>query len=450
MADSLIDLKALLVEREECNAGTVAKLREGLAQGGPQFKNLREVGEALAKKLETAAGPAQKNLHVKLGIVRYFQGHTNQAIEHLKQADGALANFYLGRALASQGQFDEAWKAYDKSEKSGYAANWIQLLKAGLHRIKGEIKEAKQILQKQEEHSRHLAEYHYQQAGIAQAEGDKTKAVQYLEKAVEMDPSHTGALFQLGYANDLAGNDDNAINLYESCLRHPPIHLGALNNLGVLYEDNDKYDRAVECYNRILKANPPDEQAKERARLFLKDAQAAQTMYYHPDEETQDAAFRQVMEVPVTDFELSVRSRNCLKKLNIKTLGDLTRVSEQQLLASKNFGETSLDELKEIMTAKGLRIGQSLEQGTAYEPRPRHFHAQAMTPEEQAMLNKPVMDLNLSVRARKCMNKLNIATIGDLLQRTADELLEAKNFGMTSLNEVRDKLSAMGLKLRGD
>jgi DNA-directed RNA polymerase subunit alpha len=450
MADSLIDLKALLVEREECNAGTVAKLREGLAQGGPQFKNLREVGDSLAKRAETATGPAQKNLHLKLGIVRYFQGQTSQAIDHLRQADGALANFYLGRALASQGQYDEAWKAYDKSEKSGYAANSIQLLKAGLHRIKGELKEAKQILQKQEEQSKHLAEFHFQQAGIAQAEGDKTRAIQSLEKAIEIEPQHTGALFQLGYANDLAGNDENAINLYESCLRHPPIHLGALNNLGVLYEDNDKYDRAVECYSRILKANPPDEQAKERARLFLKDAQAAQTMYYHPDEETQDAAFRQVMEVPVTDFELSVRSRNCLKKLNIKTLGDLTRVSEQQLLASKNFGETSLDELKEIMTAKGLRIGQSLEQGTAYEPRPRHFHTQAMTPEEQAMLNKPVMDLNLSVRARKCMNKLNISTIGDLLQRTADELLEAKNFGMTSLNEVRDKLSAMGLKLRGD
>ena len=58
------------------------------------------------------------------------------------------------------------------------------------------------------------------------------------------------------------------------------------------------------------------------------------------------------------------------------------------------------------------------------------------------MLNKPVSELNLSVRARKCMNRLGIATLGELVQRTADELLEAKNFGMTSLNEVREKLSA--------
>ena len=59
------------------------------------------------------------------------------------------------------------------------------------------------------------------------------------------------------------------------------------------------------------------------------------------------------------------------------------------------------------------------------------------------MLNKPVSDLNLSVRARKCMNRLDITTLGELVQRTADELLEAKNFGMTSLNEVREKLGAV-------
>ena len=63
------------------------------------------------------------------------------------------------------------------------------------------------------------------------------------------------------------------------------------------------------------------------------------------------------------------------------------------------------------------------------------------------MLNKPVSELNLSVRARKCMNRLGITTLGELVHRTADELLEAKNFGMTSLTEVREKLTTMGLKV---
>ncbi len=109
-----------------------------------------------------------------------------------------------------------------------------------------------------------------------------------------------------------------------------------------------------------------------------------------------------------------MRSRNCLKRMNIKTLGDLTRVTESQLLASKNFGETSLEEIRAVMNAKQLRIGQSLDQGQQYEFRYRP--QQNLSPEEQATLNKPVSDLNLSVRARKCMNRLNISTLGELVQ----------------------------------
>src|SRR6516164_9968762 len=126
-------------------------------------------------------------------------------------------------------------------------------------------------------------------------------------------------------------------------------------------------------------------------------------MYYNPDDDVAHSRFSQVLEIPVTDFELSVRSRNCLKKLNIKTLGDLTRVNEAQLLSSKNFGETSLNEIKDILGTKGLRLGQALEEGSHYE---RRFPgAQPLSDQEQAVLNKPVSDLNLSVRARKCMNR---------------------------------------------
>src|SRR5262249_30291612 len=114
----------------------------------------------------------------------------------------------------------------------------------------------------------------------------------------------------------------------------------------------------------------------------------------------------------------------------------------------KNFGETSLQEIKEMMGSKGLRLGQSLEEGAQFEMRYRP--QTPMSPEEQAVLGKAVSDLNLSVRARKCMNRLGINSLGDLVQRTADELLESKNFGMTSLNEVREKLAQYGLTLRGD
>ena len=92
-------------------------------------------------------------------------------------------------------------------------------------------------------------------------------------------------------------------------------------------------------------------------------------MYYDEEAEQGYTVLKQLLEIPVTDFELSVRSRNCLRKMNIRTLGDLTRTTEAALLASKNFGETSLSEIKEMMTSKGLRLGMALEGGERAAPR---------------------------------------------------------------------------------
>jgi DNA-directed RNA polymerase subunit alpha len=73
-----------------------------------------------------------------------------------------------------------------------------------------------------------------------------------------------------------------------------------------------------------------------------------------------------------------------------------------------------------------------------------------MSPDEQAILERPISDLNLSVRARKCMVRLGLNSLGELIRKTGDDLLECKNFGVTSLNEVREKLTQLNLKLRGD
>jgi DNA-directed RNA polymerase subunit alpha len=444
MSDMLIDLKALLVEREDCDAGTVTKVREALSQGGSQYRTLRDVTDVLRKKLETAQGPAAKKWHLKLGVATYFLGHTGEAAEHLRQAEGALASFLLGRALASLGDFDEALKSFERAEKAGYNASQVQLQRAGILRQRGESEKARTLLDKLGDVANHNPEYHFQLASVFLAEGDRERGVRHLEQAIALDPGHTGALFQLGHANDLAGNDDEAIDYYERCLQFPPIHVGTLKNLGILYEDHEKYDKAVECFGRVLAVRPTDEEAK----LFLKDAKASLTQYYDPQEDELKSRFSQVLDIPVTDFELSVRARNCLKKMNIKTLGDLTRVTREQLLSSKNFGETSLKEIEDVLATKNLKLGQSIEEGGHHEMRFRP--QQPLSEQEQAILNKLVSELNLSVRARKCMNRLGIGTLGELIQRTADELLESKNFGQTSLSEVRDKISAYGLKLRGD
>ena len=100
-----------------------------------------------------------------------------------------------------------------------------------------------------------------------------------------------------------------------------------------------------------------------------------------------------------------------------------------------------------MLASKGLSLGQLVESVAEVEPLGEIIEP---TADEQEILSQPLSELNLSVRAKKCTTKLGIQTIGDLVRRTGDDLMECKNFGVTSLNEVREKLTERGLKLRGE
>ena len=64
---------------------------------------------------------------------------------------------------------------------------------------------------------------------------------------------------------------------------------------------------------------------------------------------------------PITELELSVRSANCLEAANIKTIGDLVRRTESQMLKYKNFGRKSLTEINEILSPMSLNLGMDVE-----------------------------------------------------------------------------------------
>jgi DNA-directed RNA polymerase subunit alpha len=70
-----------------------------------------------------------------------------------------------------------------------------------------------------------------------------------------------------------------------------------------------------------------------------------------------------------------------------------------------------------------------------------------LDPATEAKLEMSLAELNLSVRASNCLESENINTVRDLVVRTEDQLLEVRNFGETTLNEVREKLQAIGLRL---
>ena len=286
------------------------------------------------------------------------------------------------------------------------------------------------------------AEEYFRRGLEAEKDGNHEKGVEFYERALNENPDHESACFNLAVLYDRRAEDAKAIELYERICTSPPVHLNALMNLAVLYEDNNHYEEAHRCLDAILRTDPNH----VRARLYMKDVESARSMYYDEDADKKGGQRNAVLEIPITDFELSVRSRNCLKKMNIKSLGDLLKTSEQELLSYKNFGETSLNEIKALLASKGLRLGQALEDGKAPPLVRRAPVVAGNVPSE--ILSKSVGDLELSVRSRKALQRLNINSVGELASRTEDELLGCKNFGQTSLNEIKQQLASFGLGLR--
>src|SRR3954447_12183820 len=208
------------------------------------------------------------------------------------------------------------------------------------------------------------AEEFFRRGQEQEKEGNHEKAAEFYERSLNENPDHETAAFRLAVLYDRRGEDAKAIELYERISTSPPVHLNALMNLAILYEDNNHYEEAYRCLDAILRTNPNH----ARARLYMKDVESARGQYFEDDSKPDKR--NQVLDIPISDFELSVRSRNCLKKMNIRSLGDLLRTTEQELLGYKNFGETSLNEIKQLLAGKGLRLGQAADESKSAVRRP--------------------------------------------------------------------------------
>lgn len=434
------DLREIVLANSTFGPQEIAQLSKAIGEDPASFSLLRDaVGELEVREDRTPASA------VRLGVCYYLMGRYRQAIETLSSADGgALAHFYLGKSHFSLGHYDQAITSYKSAKVAGYNGDDCALAICEALRYDKKPAEALQVLDSLSGAVESTAEYLYQRgATIASLTSNPMEMIALYERAVETQPNHAGALFGLALENDRRGNDERALQLYLRATATFPPHLGSLMNLGLLFEDRNQFDKAQQNYLRILDVYPDH----PRARMFLKDAAASGDMFYDEEAERRTDRMSHVLNIPVSDFELSVRSRNCLQKMGVRTLGDLCRTTEQELLASKNFGETSLVEIRDMLSSKGLELGQFAFEKATPEPT---FEPGNMSPDEQQLLERPIGDLNLSVRARKCMVRLGLNTIGELLRKTGDDLLECKNFGVTSLNEVREKLTELNLKLRGE
>ena len=433
----------------------ITELRPDLfAQELPSLSHISEISEsihsseanllAFAEKLQENIAKAEPQVALAVGIGLYILGKDAEAVEKLQKAEDCKEKFiYTAYALRRLGQFDESIENLQKAFDHQADPLSIALEKTQTYRCASNFQAAQNELNSSANFENVSADYHYQLGRLCEAQGQYSDAQENYRTALEISPDHQNALFHLAYRCDLSGDEEAAIDYYRQIASTQPIYVNALMNLSILYEDAGKFEKASECIDNVLKHHPNH----KRAILFKKDIDSSKNMYFDEEKARTKDRKNQILETPISDFELSVRSRNCLRKMNMNTIGDLLKITEVELLSYKNFGETSLREIKIILESKGLYLGMVLEDKQFVEKSIANLNP-GENPDDQGIFGKSIDDLQLSVRARKCLQALNMRTISDLVQKTEAELLGCKNFGVTSLNEIKNALTNFGLSLR--
>ncbi|MDE0482064.1 MAG: DNA-directed RNA polymerase subunit alpha [Candidatus Poribacteria bacterium] len=147
-----------------------------------------------------------------------------------------------------------------------------------------------------------------------------------------------------------------------------------------------------------------------------------------------DAKFSPVEKVNFSVSETRVEDVTNFDQLNLEIWTDGSITPKQAITQAADILRSQLDIFTEF-------------DESYVEPEPEIDEAKIL---RNRYLSKPVADLELSVRAGNCLETANIKTIRELVIKSEKEMLEYKNFGRTSLNEIKDQLANMGLSLGMD
>jgi DNA-directed RNA polymerase subunit alpha len=101
---------------------------------------------------------------------------------------------------------------------------------------------------------------------------------------------------------------------------------------------------------------------RDHLNIFINLEEAGDLQGTDAAADTPRASLNENLDKSVEELELSVRSYNCLKNANIRTIRELVQKTEGEMLKTKNFGRKSLNEIKEILTGMGLSLGMRLDQ----------------------------------------------------------------------------------------
>lgn len=95
--------------------------------------------------------------------------------------------------------------------------------------------------------------------------------------------------------------------------------------------------------------------------IFVNFGQLPEEEEAEPEMTQEEVALYEKLRLPISELELSVRSSNCLREANIKTIADLVKRGEDEMLGFKNFGKKSLTEIKQLLAGMGLSLGMQVD-----------------------------------------------------------------------------------------
>jgi DNA-directed RNA polymerase subunit alpha len=402
-----------------------------------EYKNHFYAHRSLRSSLGDSHKEQKDSLEAKVrGASAWVQGLSQDCVEALSEESDGLSQYLCGLACFETSQHGLAVKHLENSLNNGGPEE-------GRHRLIENLilnDDTDKAEEKLAALSDADAETHYCRGLLFEARLKHDEAISHFSKCLEINSHHRYALFRLGQIHNLYGNDEEAVKYYEKCREELPVILACLINLGVIYEDMLKFQEAVYCFEEILETEPNN----KYAMLYLNDVNQSFNMQYDEESERLFDHQNRIMKMKICDFELSVRSRNCLERMNIYTINDLVNKSEAELLSYPNFGETSLQEIKEILNSKNIQLGQKLG-GTFGTPA---FGRPGVQDQVDPKLKTSIATLKLSVRSTKVLETLGVMNLGQLVAFTEDQLMAQKNFGSTSIREIKSKLTDFGLELQ--
>jgi len=413
----------------------IDKLLAGQVHGINDLEKLRleflRSGVTSATFVKSAEKISQSSLSNELKIENkafayWICGQYKLIIETAKLENGsALAKLVLGHSHLCRCEYSEANKLFaasfnpsDPFQVAAYVDTLIGLDK---------IEEAQSVYEKGKANNSNDKYIQYALGRIKEFCHEMDEAMAIYKSLYDENKEFHLVAFRLANLYDLYNENERAIATYLRCIPYGYTPVNSLINLGLLYEDDDHYAKAISCFKRALEID----ETNLIARLHLSNSMGSQNMIFDEKKDQEKKATEKILNVPVSDFELSVRSRNCLSKMNILTLGDLVNRTEEDLLSYKNFGETSLKEIKEMLNQRVLSLKSSKEENKDL--------SRALISDVAPVGVKqgtPIDSLQISLRSRKCLERLNIHTLEELTRYSKEDLMAIRNFGQTSFDEI--------------